>query len=375
MERRTSTTACRAQADPAAGPAGPGTDRRGIEGRIRRALPDGLWALRTPVSPAADVANEHVVAWAREHGLVRSDAAERRLASVGLGEFAARVYPTAAVGDLLLVTDWIAWLDFLDDQNDDRPAALDPQAFDGFLARVADVASTGVCDAATGPIGEALGDLWTRTRARAGSRLCRRLRLHLLEYLAGNLQQAAYRVLGDVCDLPEYAVLRRAAGGVLLTFDLVEIAGGAELEPSAYYSRTYQRLLTACGDVVCWTNDILTVEKETAAGDLLNLVTVLQSADRCTRGEALARARDLVGSRLADFHRAERDLPELCAALALDGARRRVPAACADLLRAWMRGHAEWGIATSRYSGLPADPGYLEDLVPGPADARRPPHG
>src|SRR5947209_10093505 len=86
-------------------------------GKALERLPDGVWALRTPVSPAADRANEHVVAWARRHGLVRSEAAERRLASVRLGDFAARVYPTAAVEDLLLTTDWIAWLDFLDDQN------------------------------------------------------------------------------------------------------------------------------------------------------------------------------------------------------------------------------------------------------------------
>ncbi|OAR22590.1 hypothetical protein A8W25_23535 [Streptomyces sp. ERV7] len=334
---------------------------------VHPSLPAAIWALQTPVSPAADLANAHVVAWARRHGLVRSAAAERRLASVRLGDFAARVYPTAAVGDLLLTTDWIAWLDILDDQNDDRRTALDPQGFDGFLAGVADAASTATPHPDTGPIGDALGDLWARTRVRAGSRLCRRLRLHLLEYLAGNLQQAAYRGLGDVCDLAEYGALRRAAGGILVTFDLIEIAGAAELPPSVYYSRTYQRLLTAAGDVVCWTNDVLTLDKETAAGDLLNMVTVLQRARRRSRSEALARARDLIGRRLADFQRAEEDLPGLCTALDLDRTHQQALTACVGLLRAWMRGHAAWGISTSRYAPVPADPAYLEELIPGSA--------
>ncbi|MBY8883031.1 terpene synthase family protein [Actinacidiphila acidipaludis] len=332
---------------------------------MRAALPDALWELRTPVALGAERADSHVLDWARRHGLTRSDASERRLASARLGDFAARVYPTATVEDLLLTTDWIAWLDFLDDQNDDRETALDPQDFDGFLARVALVASTGTADTALGPIGAALTDLWTRTRARAGERLCRRLRFHLTEYLAGNVQQAAYRVLGDVCDLGEYAVLRRAAGGVLVTFDLVEFAGGSELPPAVYYSRTYQRLLTAAGDVVCWTNDILTVEKESAAGDLLNLVTVLRESRRCARSTAFVQARELVDGRLGDFHRAARDLPDLCAALELDGTQRQALAACVELLRAWMRGHADWGLSTGRYAPLPADPGYLEDLLPG----------
>ncbi|GAA0593469.1 terpene synthase family protein [Streptomyces crystallinus] len=355
--------------------AAPATGRPGFDRRRHDALPDGIWALRTPVSPAtdlasaADLANSHVVAWARGHGLVRSDAAEDRLASVRLGDFAARVHPTASVDDLLLTTDWIAWLDFLDDQNDDRRSALDPQRFEAFLAGVADVVSTGSGRAATGPIGDALADLWARTRDRAGSGLRRRLRLHVLEYLTGNLQQAAYRRLGDLCDLTEYGVLRRAAGGILVTFDLIEIVGAAELAPSVYFSRTYQRLLTAAADVVCWTNDVLTVEKETAAGDLLNLVTVLQRTRTRTRtrNEALARARALLTRRLDDFHRAEEDLPGLCAALELDRTQQQALAACVGLLRAWMRGHADWGMSTSRYACPPADPGYLEELIPGSA--------
>ncbi|MFI1170185.1 terpene synthase family protein [Streptomyces melanogenes] len=367
MEQGTNGTTGHASTDTTVIGAVPAVDRSCPDKHGHDALPAGLWALPSSVSPAADQANTHVLAWARGLGLVRSDTAERRLASVCLGDFAARVYPTATVEDLLLTTDWIAWLDFLDDQNDDRRTALDPQAFEGFLADVADVASTGARRPATGPIGDALADLWARTLARAGSRLCRRLHLHLLEYLAGNLQQAAYRGLGDVCHLAEYGALRRAAGGILITFDLIEFAGGSELPPSVYYSRTYQRLLRAAGDVVCWTNDVLTVEKETAAGDLLNLVTVLQRAHHCPPGEARARARELISRRLDGFRRTEEDVPGLCAALALDGTEQQALTACVALLRAWMGGHAAWGITTSRYARLPADPAYLEELIPGSA--------
>ena len=134
-----------------------------------------------------------------------------------------------------------------------------------------------------------------------------------------------------------------------------------------YYSRTYQRLLRAAGDVVCWTNDVLTVEKETASGDLLNLVTVLQRAHRCPPGEARARARELISRRLDGFRRTEEAVPGLCAMLALDGAEQQALTACVALLRAWMGGHAAWGVTTSRYAPAPADPAYLEELIPGSA--------
>jgi hypothetical protein len=349
------------------------------QSRRRNALPDTLWDLVTPVSPHAGQANEHVLAWVRAQGLVGSDGAERRLAAVRLGDFAARVYPTATLDGLLLATDWIAWLDFLDDQNDDR-GAQDPQRLEDFLAGIVRITSAGATgtegrDPATGPIGAALKDLWDRTRTVTGSRLRRRLRLHLMEYFAGNLQQSAYRLRGDVCDLTDYAALRRAAGGVLVTFDLAECIGGAELPPALYYSRTCQRLLAAAGDVVCWTNDVLTVEKEAAAGDLLNLVTVLEADRSCTRGAALVQARDLVGGRLQDFRRSERTLPDLCGALELDPAEREALTSWAGLLRAWMRGHADWGLTTSRYGGPAAGPGRLEDLIPGPGVVRHVSHG
>src|SRR5436309_1900109 len=110
------------------------------QGRRRRALPEGIWALHTTPSAAAESANEHIAAWARSRGLVRSAAARRRLAQVRLGDFAARVYPTAMFDELLLVTDWIAWLDFVDDQNDDGATALagEPSGFELFLARLAE---------------------------------------------------------------------------------------------------------------------------------------------------------------------------------------------------------------------------------------------
>ena len=337
------------------------------QSRRRRALPEGVWALRTAPSPAAEPANEHVLAWARSRGLVRSAAAERRLAAARLGDFSARVYPAATVEELFLVTDWIAWLDLLDDQNDDSGAGLEPAGFEAFLARLAE-AGFGIADRGdTGPLGEGLADLWGRTRARAGERLRRRLRGHLRDYFAGNVQQAAYRALGDVCDPADYPVLRRAAGGIAVTFDLVELAGGAELAPEVYYSRAYQRLLTTAGDVVCWTNDILTVGKETRAGDLLNLVVVIEAADRCSRARALARARDLTGERLRAFHRAETDLPDLCAALGLNEAERNGLTACVAGLRSWIGGHAEWGVTTSRYADRPGGGEYLEDLMPVPA--------
>jgi hypothetical protein len=189
-----------------------------------------------------------------------------------------------------------------------------------------------------------------------------------VDYLTGNVQQAAYRTLGTVCTPAEYPALRRAAGGIAVTFDLVEIAGAAELAPEVYYSQTYQDLLTSAGDIVCWTNDILTVDKESASGDLLNLVTVIETADNCRREEALARARDLTADRLHAFHRAERTLPDLCTARNLTAEEADNLTACVALLRAWIRGHAEWGLSTSRYPSHPLTPDALDELMTLPAE-------
>lgn len=338
----------------------------------RDLIPDLLWTVRTSVSPFAADAEAHVAAWVRDFGLVTSDHATKRFLATRVGEFAARVYPSADSADLCLAADWIAWLDCLDDQNDDNPAGLDPDVFDQALAEI-DKAGRGAGNPATmGALGAALADLMARSTARTDAVVARRLTHHVSDYLMGNSWQAAYKWLAQVPDSDYYPQMRRQAGGMFAAFDLIEITERAPLPSTLYHSPTYQRMLLAAADVVCWCNDLLTVEKEDATGDVLNYVLVLERAGAAGRDVVLQRVSRMIGDRVADFLAAEAGLHRLGEQLHLPEARRADLVRCAQGLRAWMRGHVDWGLVTARYVATAAGqrPDHLEDLLALPAGNR-----
>ncbi len=143
--------------------------------------------------------------------------------------------------------------------------------------------------------------------------------------------------------------MRRDAGAIWPSFDLVEWVAGAALPSALYLSASYQALLTAAADVVCWTNDIMTLDKELAHDDRQNLVCVLKQDRDCSLQQAIDEVVDLTDTRISDFLAIERTLPSLLERLALPPGERRVVGACVAMLRAWMRGHVEWGVEADRY--------------------------
>ena len=90
------------------------------------------------------------------------------------------------------------------------------------------------------------------------------------DYLCGCEWEAENRAQGLVLEA-EFLRKRRDAGAIWPSLDLLEDAAGVLLAgprdvPLLAAART------ACADVVCWTDDLLTVGKERAHGDVHNLV-------------------------------------------------------------------------------------------------------
>lgn len=151
--------------------------------------------------------------------------------------------------------------------------------------------------------------------------------------------------------------MRRAAGAVQTAIELIEVCEQLELDDEMLEHPDVSALATACNDVVCWTNDLASLPKEIAEGNVHNLVVVLQH-ERC-RGNwpcAVALAQQLLDARVREFIALADNLPGFGAARDAELARY-----VADL-RAWMRGNLDWAIESGRYriagaGELPVDPG------------------
>jgi hypothetical protein len=144
--------------------------------------------------------------------------------------------------------------------------------------------------------------------------------------------------------------MRRDAGAVMPSFDLIEFAAATALPAGVYYSRAYQRLLTTAADVVCWTNDLMTLEKEMTYGDTHNLVCVVSEAAGMTLDQAIDDVIARTDRRIELFLAAEQELQDVLGAPGPSGESATATRRCVATLRAWMRGHADWGRTTARYA-------------------------
>jgi hypothetical protein len=306
-----------------------------------------LWDVPARPSPHAAAADGGAVIWAEAGELCQDTAELTKLTRVRPGLLAAYCHPEATAEDVTLVAKWLAWLFLLDDRIDEGDLGRDADLLGDHLHGLQGVA-LGV-RAAADPMGRALAEIIAQASDGMGDIWRLRFRRAVSDYLLACVWQAAHRQAAHHPDPGVFPHWRRTFGAILPSFDLVERTEGGALPPSVHYSRPYQGLLLAAADLVCWTNDLMTVEKEAAHGDPHNLVLVTEHDRRQDRRTASAAVSAHCERRIRAYASARDDLPRLTAALGLPEPVRARADACAASLLVWTRGHLEWGLITPRY--------------------------
>ena len=308
--------------------------------------------------------------WAAAAGIIRSAAARDRFRGTAPGELAGRVYATAAdPARLETATAWIGWLFLIDDQLDEGETGRDPvltrKRLRPFVAMAAEMAGEDAAEtepfspgrSARLPLLAALRDIWRGIGTRMPADWCAEFARHYSDYLRGCEWEARNRVRGRTPDEHEFLPKRRDAGAIWPSLDLLEYVAAAPVPDHLRRDPLLTAIRTACADVVCWTDDLLTVAKERAHGDVHNLAIVLERATGCDTRTALRMVAQRIETRVTDFWELRR---RIGAASFADGALETH----VEGLHHWMRGHLEWALRTVRYDTTAAPAAYLEDLWP-----------
>jgi hypothetical protein len=316
-------------------------------------------------------AKQHLEAWVQHVELVRKPSARERFSRADFGWFASCVYPTADPADLELVADWFALMFLYDDQLDDGDIGKDPELVNQINAAAlgilmsphAQVAPPTASAAARSPVVVSLADLWRRMDGRADDAWRNRFIGHIAHGAAAAHWESQNRAAGLVPDEATYIEKRRHTGAIYVCMDLIDIVERILIPVEIYASDAFQEPLKAACDVVCWTNDLYSLEKEAALGEYHNLVMIVEHARRMSRAAAATHVAEQISERTRQFCALE---PQLLAAF---------PAQIEDLtkylagMRSWMRGNLDWSRSTKRYLELdrPApqdEAGYIEPYLP-----------
>jgi hypothetical protein len=325
-------------------------------------LPDVYCPFPSRINPHVEAVHERSLAWAAHFRLIQREAARRRFRASRFTWLSARLYPTAGLEELELLNAWMVWLFMFDDQFDDAPSAHTVDRvnsiLDTYRAILVDPAASPPGD----PAADALRDLCLRTYRRMPGWWRARYTRHVLRFLDTYTWTVTNHLTGVAPPLDVYLEKRRDNGAMQIAIDLIDLAEPAAPPESLRSGTPIETLARITNDVVCWTNDLFSLRKELARGDVNNLVVVLQKARSLTLQQAIGQVNDLIGAQVRLFEETERRLPAFTPQL-----EKHVRSyVCA--LEACMRGNLDWSAETYRYSHVELaetgdESGYLEDLL------------
>ncbi|MTE12571.1 terpene synthase family protein [Nocardia aurantiaca] len=317
------------------------------------------------LNPNLDQAREHLLAWVDRFDLIHSHRARAKFSAADFGHFVALVHPHADRRGLELAADWFAWLFLVDDELDDGAIGRTPVAAAALAHGVRGVlrgGGNGDRGDANQALLAALSDLWDRTAAHGSAAWRARFVDHLEQCLhTAAFWEAGNRIAGIVPDKDTYVHRRRHTGAIYVCMDLIETFGGFEVPPARYRDADFSGALDAACDVVCWTNDVYSLEKERSFGEVHNLVFIVGHHEKLSEAEAVSRVCAEIDTRTEQYLAFEKKL------LTRSGPDHDPIGCCLEGMRTWMRGNFDWSSRTARYGHAPAFSTSMAD----PASDRR----
>lgn len=271
------------------------------------ALPELYCPFEPEISPYADEACQGTIEWARRFGLVGEDSPFR----VDLGRVAGCYHPYAQPRVLRLVSDVCAWFFIRDDWLDESEMGRSAQRLTEWNRRFMEILEGSNPTDRDEPLAFAMWDLRKRLHQESPSTFwTRRFVRSVREHLDAALWECTNRSSGTAPDIGTYVTMRRKTGGVYIDSDLIEITDRVRLSPEVFYHPAVRSLRDASGNILCWSNDLLSLEKELRNGEVMhNLVFVVQQTDGLTLEDAVARVAEMHDAEMRFFEEQEQQLP------------------------------------------------------------------
>ncbi|MCP5243240.1 MAG: hypothetical protein H6940_07395 [Burkholderiales bacterium] len=295
------------------------------------------------ISPFADKVHHHTLEWVRHFRLVANEKAFKRLQLSKFGRLAARAYPNAAQDRLEIISDWNTWLFVIDDQCDESGLGKHPDRLSALHSRCIEILSGYSTKPNDIPLIHALHDIYCRLQPLSSKSWMLRFAKSAAEYFEATFWEAQNRYLNRWPDTDSYMLMRPFSGGLLTDIELIEIAENIDIPCTARAHPCLMKLASLTNNVVCWSNDIISLKKEKAHGDMHNLVLVMQHELNISLQEAVNMVKNLVDDQIRQFQALEKELPRFT------DVPDQVVKKYIAVLRSWMRGNLDWAYESKRY--------------------------
>ncbi len=316
-------------------------DRSAIAAAIECPIPLTL-------NPLTQAAETRSLAWLREFELMDRKGLAKA-AKAHLTTLVAGFYPTAPFPQLSLASDYVSWAFALDDIADETSTGERPALLARLFERLDAVLNGAPLRVEATPLELGLRDILQRLDRLATPAQNAAFVEGNFAYFGAMLWEANNRAADMVPSEELYDTFRPAAGAVPSFFALIEPLEQITLSPECRAHRDVARVMELAGKIICWTNDVLSYDKERAQGDVHNLVVVYEFHRQTDRLSAVAQAIDLINESIREFL-------ALCEKLTLCPVYDAELARYLRVLRSVVRVTLDWTHESTRYTaGLPPD--------------------
>ncbi|GAB4203882.1 MAG: hypothetical protein OHK0022_28470 [Roseiflexaceae bacterium] len=291
-----------------------------------------------PYAPRAD---QQTLDWALAQRMIPETAAPA-FGAAHVGLMAGYLAPHAAFSTVRLLSDWIAWGVLWDDVCDRPDMRFNPLRVAGCQRMFLSILRDGAVPRHAHPLAEGLLDLRRRLLGRLSPVALEPFISAAELFFAACQIEIENRTARVVPAKTHYLALRRASSGIESGLYLVALLEGFLPPASVRRHPAVTRAQVLAINAFCIANDLISLPKELASGDVHNLVIALQ------HNEGLSRA-DAWGRGVAQYNATVQALTEQVAALPSFG-----PADCAlhryaGLLQTFLWGSLAWAKVTNRY--------------------------
>jgi hypothetical protein len=311
----------------------------------RLMLPELYCPFPVFVNPYEEAIAQGLIDYVRRFNIITDEVAERRLRAVQIGTLLARVYPNMPLANLQLIADWTTWGFIWDDRCGTPELRANPARLAAAQNHFLDVLRGKQPTASDNPMSHGLYDIRRRLLELSSESALEGYIESMVQHFGATEWEATMRAQGGVPDIASYMKVRPFSSGVYTYVEIFEITEGVSFPKEVRAHAILERMTLLATNVVCWINDLLSLSKEIAQGEVQNLVLLLHHHEQIPLQEALDRVVALLDCDVRTFMTLEAQLTSFDASLS-DALERYLL-----MLRSWMSGSLEWSYMSGRYVG------------------------
>lgn len=309
------------------------------------AIPNFTYPFSSSINPNVQDAELHFLEWLNHFSLV-NDSTIRKVLAIKLHLLAAYTYPTASITSLELATDFLGWAFIYDDQSEDMAI----QEKIDYLWRL----NHRLIETLRGinpvnrdePLIHALANICQRAKRQCSVHCYKNFIQNVADFINASAWESKNICARIKPTLNTYLKMRAYIGGGYPLLDLIELVEGIECASEFVNHPTIQALRLTTNNIVLWSNDIISCQKEYQAGQYHNFVIILHQTCNCTLAEAIQQVKEMHDTEVKSFCELVSQLPSF--SLLVDAEIQRYIAG----LQSWISGHSNWFSISERYKNV-----------------------